>query len=52
LSYNDILTYQQEFQKQCYKQVKAFATLSRYNKIQTFLPMFEFYCIERVSQRL
>lgn len=34
LSYNDILKYQQEFQKQCYKQVKAFTTLSRYNKFK------------------
>ena len=42
LSYNDILTYQQEFQKQCYKQVKAFATLSRYNKIQTWAEMSEY----------
>ncbi|MBW6101039.1 hypothetical protein HTY54_11620 [Escherichia coli] len=32
ISYNDILKYQQEFKKQCYKQVKAFTTLSRYNK--------------------
>ncbi|HBD0170597.1 TPA: hypothetical protein KFT88_004237, partial [Escherichia coli] len=42
LSYNDILTYQQEFQKQCYKQVKAFTTLSRYNKIQTWAEMSEY----------
>lgn len=35
LSYNNILKYQQKFQKQCYKQVKAFTTLSQYNKIQT-----------------
>lgn len=42
LSYNDILKYQQEFQKQCYKQVKAFATLSRYNKIQTWAEMSEY----------
>ena len=42
LSYNDILKYQQEFQKQCYKQVKAFTTLSRYNKIQTWAEMSEY----------
>ncbi|EJF4670367.1 hypothetical protein M8M96_003683 [Escherichia coli] len=42
LSYNDILKYQQEFQKQCYKQVKAFTTLSRYNKIQTWAQMSEY----------
>ena len=42
ISYNDILKYQQEFQKQCYKQVKAFTTLSRYNKIQTWAEMSEY----------
>ena len=42
LSYNDILKYQQEFQRQCYKQVKAFTTLSRYNKIQTWAEMSEY----------
>ncbi|HFM0118777.1 TPA: hypothetical protein ACG574_004473, partial [Escherichia coli] len=30
------------FQKQCYKQVKAFTTLSRYNKIQTWAEMSEY----------
>ncbi|EHK7385606.1 hypothetical protein IB351_003013 [Escherichia coli] len=42
ISYNDILKYQQEFKKQCYKQVKAFTTLSRYNKIQTWAEMSEY----------
>ncbi|EFO2786912.1 hypothetical protein CEA57_10020 [Escherichia coli] len=42
LSYNDISKYQQEFQKQCYKQVKSFTTLSRYNKIQTWAEMSEY----------
>lgn len=42
LSYNDILKYQKKFQKQCYKQVKAFTTLSRYNKIQTWAEMSEY----------
>ncbi|EEQ9449382.1 hypothetical protein FKQ16_000790 [Escherichia coli] len=42
LSYNDILKYQQEFQKECYKQVKSFTTLSRYNKIQTWAEMSEY----------
>lgn len=42
LSYNDILKYQKEFQKQCYKQVKSFTTLSRYNKIQTWAEMSEY----------
>ncbi|USE73704.1 hypothetical protein NDK41_16850, partial [Escherichia coli] len=39
LSYNDILKYKQEFQRQCYKQVKAFTTLSLYNKIQKWAEM-------------
>ncbi|MES1774525.1 hypothetical protein ABUU10_18405 [Escherichia coli] len=42
ISYNDILKYQQEFKKQCYKLVKAFTTLSRYNKIQTWAEMSEY----------
>ncbi len=42
ISYNDILKYQKEFQKQYYKQVKAFTTLSRYNKIQTWAEMSEY----------
>ncbi|EGF8260447.1 hypothetical protein IPA59_000499 [Escherichia coli] len=42
ISYNDILKYQQEFKKQCYKQVKAFTTLPRYNKIQTWAEMSEY----------
>lgn len=55
ISYNDILKYQQEFKKQCYKQVKAFTTLSRYNKIQTWAEMseyqFEVFQYETLNQK-
>lgn len=42
LSYNDIIKYQQEFQKECYKQVKNFTTPSRYNRIQKWAQMSEY----------
>ena len=42
LSYNDIMKYQQEFQKECYKQVKKFTLPSRYNRIQKWAEMSEY----------
>lgn len=42
LSYNDIIKYQQEFQKECYKQVKDFTTPSRYNRIKKWAQMSEY----------
>ncbi|MEB7737843.1 hypothetical protein NGB58_00860 [Escherichia coli] len=42
LSYNDIIKYQQEFQKECYKQVKNFTSPSRYNRIQKWAKMSEY----------
>ena len=42
LSYNDIIKYQQEFQKECYKQVKKFTLPSRYNRIQKWAQMSEY----------
>ncbi len=42
LSYNDIIKYQQEFQKECYKQVKKFTLPSRYNRIQKWAEMSEY----------
>ncbi len=42
LSYNDIIKYQQEFQKECYKQVKNLTTPSRYNRIKKWAKMSEY----------
>ncbi|EIH5003704.1 hypothetical protein B4V12_003081 [Shigella boydii] len=42
LSYNDIMKYQQEFQKECHKQVKKFTLPSRYNRIQKWAEMSEY----------
>ena len=42
LSYNDIIKYQQEFQKECYKQVKNLTTPSRYNRIKKWARMSEY----------
>ncbi|RAX33998.1 UNVERIFIED_CONTAM: hypothetical protein DQE83_17740 [Escherichia coli] len=42
LSYNDIIKYQQEFQKECYKQVKNLTTPSRYNRIKKWAEMSEY----------
>ena len=42
LSYNDIIKYQKEFQKECYKLVKDFTTPSRYNRIKKWAQMSEY----------